>query len=103
MCQELPPQKTLKKELVVSNRSGIHARVSTLIALNCKEFTSEVFLRKGSTVADCRSVLELLSLGAGNGTTVYLEVTGEDAEAVVDMITTLFKNRFNEDEDSLPR
>ena len=93
-------EKTLKKELVVQNRSGIHARVSTMIAQRCKGFVSEIRLRNGSVVADCRSVLDLLSLGASNGTTVHLEATGEDAVEAVNVITALFEARFNEDEES---
>jgi phosphotransferase system HPr (HPr) family protein len=93
---------TLTKELIVPNRSGIHARVSTMIALRCKDFVSDVRLRKGSAVADCRSVLDLLSLGAAKGTTLLLEVTGEDAAKVMDAITALFDARFNEDEESTP-
>ena len=97
----MPHKKTtLTKELIVQNRSGIHARVGTMIALRCKEFVSEVRLRNGSTVADCRSVLDLLSLGACKGTTVHLEATGEDAAEVVDVITAMFDARFNEDEES---
>ena len=101
-CQT-PKKKTLTKELVVQNRSGIHARVSTMIAQRCKEFASEVRLRNGSTgmTADCRSVLDILSLGAANGTTVYLEATGDDATEAVKVITALFEARFNEDEESL--
>ena len=91
----------LTKELVVQNRSGIHARVSTMIAQRCRDFTSEVRLRNGSTVADCRSVLDLLSLGAGKGTILRLEAAGEDATEVVDVITSLFERRFNEDEESV--
>ena len=100
-CQ-MPQNTTLTKELVVRNRSGIHARVSTMIAQRCREFASEVRLRNGSTgmVADCRSVLDLLSLGAANGTAVYLEATGEDAAVAVDVITALFEARFNEDDES---
>ena len=90
----------LTKELVVQNRSGIHARVSTMIAQRCKGFTSEVRLRNGSTIADCRSVLDLLSLGASNGTVLRLEATGDDAAEVVDVISGLFANRFNEDDES---
>ena len=71
-----------------------------MIALRCKDFVSEVRLRKGSAVADCRSVLDLLSLGAGSGATVHLEATGEDAAKVIEAITALFDARFNEDEES---
>ena len=92
---------TLTQELVVQNRSGIHARVSTMIAQRCKEFTSAIRLRNGSIVADCRSVLDLLSLGAAFGTIVHLEVTGEDAAEVVRVVTALFESRFNEDDESL--
>jgi len=88
------------KELVVQNRSGIHARVSTMIAQRCRGFASEVRLCNGSAVADCRNVLDLLSLGAGNGTTLRLEAIGDDAAEVVKVIAHLFDMRFNEDEES---
>ena len=96
----LPKKTTRTKEIVVQNRSGIHARVSTMIAQRCKEFVSDVRLRNGRTVADCRSVLDLLSLGASNGTTVYLEAVGEDAAEAVDVIVAMFEARFNEDDES---
>jgi len=96
----LPTKERLTKELTVQNRSGIHARVSTMIAQRCKDFVSEIRLRRGNAIADCRSVLDLLSLGASNGTTVYLEAVGEDAAEVVNAITVLFEARFNEDEES---
>jgi len=72
-----------------------------MIAQRCREFTSEIRLSNGKIIADCRSVLDLLSLGAANGTTVYLEATGEDATEAVNVITALFEARFNEDEESL--
>ena len=99
--QILKKKTTLTKELVVLNRSGIHARVSTMIAQQCREFSSEVRLRNGHTVADCRSVLNLLSLGASNGMTVHLEVTGEDAADAMNVVVALFESRFNEDDESL--
>jgi len=100
-CQLLHKKTTLTKELLVQNRSGLHARVSTMIAQRCKSFASDIRLRNGNAVADCRSVLDLLSLGASNGTALKLEVTGDDAAEVVDAVTALFKARFNEDDESL--
>ena len=93
----LPKKTTLTKELIVQNRSGIHARVGTMIAQRCKDFASSIRLHKGKAVADCRSVLDLLSLGASHGSTVVLEVTGEDAQTAVDAIVLLFDCHFNED------
>ena len=96
----LKEKTTLTRELVVPNRSGIHARVSTMIVQRCRGFVSTISLRNGSTVADCRSVLDLLSLGASNGTTVHLEATGEDAAEAINAIVAMFEARFNEDEES---
>lgn len=88
----------LKKEMVVNNRCGIHARVGLLLSQKAKEFTSEISLRKGKVVADCRSVLELLSLGAGIGDAVLVEINGIDAEAALNAIQELFDARFYEDD-----
>ena len=100
MQTALRRKETLRRELVVQNRSGIHARVSTMIVMRCKDFVSDIRLSNGTVVADCRSVLDLLSLGASQGTTVHLEVVGEDAAEVVNVIAELFEARFNEDEES---
>ena len=72
-----------------------------MIAQRCKGFASEVRLHNGKAVADCRSVLDLLSLGACNGTTLRLEATGDDAAEAVNVVTVLFETRFNEDEESM--
>jgi phosphotransferase system HPr (HPr) family protein len=71
-----------------------------MIVQRCRDFVSDIRLRKGKVVADCRSVLDLLSLGACNGTTLHLEVTGDDAAEVVRILTALFEARFNEDDES---
>ncbi|MDR3182800.1 MAG: HPr family phosphocarrier protein [Planctomycetaceae bacterium] len=89
---------TLTKDVIVLNRSGIHARPSTMIVQECKKFQSDVKVRRGSAVADCRSVLELLSLAACEGTPLQLEAAGDDAEEAINCIAALFAERFNEDE-----
>jgi phosphotransferase system HPr (HPr) family protein len=91
-------EQKLIKELLISNRCGVHLRVGSMLAQKAKEFTSEIRLRKGSYVADCRSVLDLLSLGAFQGDAVVLEVVGADAEAALNAIASLFNARFFEDE-----
>ena len=88
----------LKKEVLVSNRCGVHLRVGSMLAQKAKEFDSQIQLRKGSYVADCRSVLDLLSLGAFQGDAIEIEVDGDDAEAALGAIVALFNARFYEDE-----
>ncbi len=88
----------LTKELLVSNRCGVHLRVAGMLAQKAKEFTAEVRIRKESYTADCRSVLDLLSMGAFQGDAVVVETVGPDAREALDAITALFQARFFEDE-----
>jgi phosphocarrier protein NPr/phosphocarrier protein len=91
-------EQKLIKELLVSNRCGVHLRVSDMLAKKARQFNSEIHLRKGTYVADCRSVLDLLSLGAFQGDALVLEVVGSDAEHALEAIAGLFNARFFEDQ-----
>lgn len=89
--------QTLTKKLLVSNRCGIHLRVAAMLAKTAREFSSEIKVRRGSYQADCRSILDLLSLGAFQGDLLILDVTGSDAEDAMNAIVALFEVRFHED------
>ncbi|MGL4942290.1 MAG: HPr family phosphocarrier protein [Thermoguttaceae bacterium] len=87
------------RDLVVPNRHGIHARVATMLAKKAMEFRCHVSYSKGRQVADGRSVLDLLSLGAGFGDQIILEVHGDDAEGCMSAILGLFESQFDEGSD----
>jgi len=90
----------LIQEVVVLNRAGMHARVCSLLYSTLKSFTSEVILFKGGQSADCRRVIEVLSLGAAQGSLLRLEVEGEDAQETMNAVLTLFESRFFEEDES---
>ncbi|GHT15339.1 phosphocarrier protein HPr [Planctomycetales bacterium] len=92
--------KKRTKDIVVQNRSGLHARPSTMIVQESQKYKSDIKLHRGSTVADCRSVLDLLSLAACNGSEVRLEVIGEDADEAMQSVAALFECRFKEEDES---
>lgn len=69
-----------------------------MLAEKAREFNAEIKLRKGSYAADCRSVLDLLTLGAFQGDPLVIEASGEDAEEAVAAIAVLFNSRFYEDD-----
>ncbi len=82
----------------VVNSQGVHARAATLIAEVVRRYQSKVSLRKGSERVEGTDVLQIMSLGAGEGDEVFLEAAGGDAEAVLDALVALFDGRFgNED------
>ncbi|MDR0391000.1 MAG: HPr family phosphocarrier protein [Planctomycetaceae bacterium] len=89
--------RNVKKTLTVNHAYGVHARVATILAKKASEFVSEIKLSKGSYAADCRSVLDLLALGAFKGDRLELVVDGEDADAAAGAITALFDDGFYEE------
>ncbi|MDR2345357.1 MAG: HPr family phosphocarrier protein [Planctomycetaceae bacterium] len=87
----------IKKTLTVNHACGVHARVATILAKKANEFVSDIKLIKGSYAADCRSVLDLLTLGAFKGDRLELVVIGEDAADAAGAITALFDAGFYEE------
>ena len=93
-------ETTLVCDIEVTNRAGVHTRVALMIFKKMESFSASASItnKKTGQTADCRSVLELLSLGAACGDTVALSVTGSDAEILQNEMLTLFEHNFYEDE-----
>jgi len=91
---------TLVCDLEVTNQAGIHTRVALMIFKKMESYKSSASLTRKSSgyTADCRSVLDLLALGAAQGEILTLSVLGEDAESLQKEIMTLFENKFYEDD-----
>ena len=86
------------RTVAVSNPQGVHARAATLIAELVHRYDAKVVLIKQNDRVQGTDVLQILSLGAGQGEQLLLEATGNDAEKVLDALALLFAENFNEDE-----
>lgn len=93
---------TLVCDIEVTNRAGVHTRVALMIFKTIEPTGCSASLTRKTTghTADCRSVLELLSLGAAQGDAVTLSVTGPEAESLQKELLALFENNFYEDEET---
>jgi phosphocarrier protein HPr len=84
------------RNAVVENPEGIHARAATLIAETVRRFDARVTLIKGGERANGTDVLQILSLGAGQGEQLALEAEGPAAEAVLDAVVELMARKFDD-------
>ena len=91
--------KTATRKVVVQRPAGLHARPSLAVAQMVQRFRSQVTIRSGKDHADAGSVLQLLSLGAGQGRELTLTAKGADAEQVLDELVRLFANDFGLNEE----
>ncbi len=88
----------MSRDLLIVNRKGLHARATAKLVQCVERFDAEVFLtRCGETVGGL-SIMGILTLGAGLGSTINVAARGKQAEAALDAVTALVANKFGEDE-----
>ena len=89
----------LSATVPVINRLGLHARAAAQLVKLASSFQSNVTLsrRDTSASANARSILNVLTLAAVNGTTLEIVVEGEDEEAAIAEIRELFARGFGEE------
>ena len=84
------------RSVIVVNPQGFHARPAHLFVKLAGSFQAHVEIAKGNEVINGKSILDLLTLGAGNGTTLTLRANGPDAEAAVEALAKLVEGGFGE-------
>lgn len=84
------------RQIEIVNRKGLHARASAKLAKLALELPSIVMIGFEGETADARSIMDLLCLGAGIGSTVTLSADGPDAAAALDAVEALFADGFGE-------
>lgn len=82
--------------MTVINPQGFHARPAHLFVKLASTFQANVEILKGNEAISGKSILGLLTLGAGNGTTLTLRATGPDAQAAVEALAQLIEGGFGE-------
>lgn len=85
------------RQLKIVNVKGLHARASAKLVEVVEGFDAqaEVTLDGQSTNGD--SIMGLLMLAASQGTTIDVQTSGPDAEALADAVEALVADRFGED------
>ncbi|HEX4532738.1 MAG TPA: HPr family phosphocarrier protein [Rhizomicrobium sp.] len=87
-----------RREIVkIVNERGLHARASAKLVEAAARFQSDITVTKDGTTVSGRSIMGLMMLGAGVGSSVVLEATGPDADAAMTAIVALVEARFGED------
>lgn len=89
----------LKRTIAVTNVRGLHARASRKLAeLALTYDDTTIMVRREEEEADARSLMDLMMLGAGVGSSVEVEADGPEAEAALNAVEALFAAKFHEGE-----
>jgi len=90
----MPPNIT--KKFIVTNPLGIHARSAAKIVKVLEPYEARVTFRKDGLSADGRSVLSILTLDCPEGSSLQVDLAGDDAPQALGALERLFESRFKE-------
>ncbi|MDQ0465625.1 phosphocarrier protein [Caulobacter ginsengisoli] len=81
----------------IVNERGLHARASAKFVRLAAGFDAEVLVSKDGSTVDARSIMGLMMLAAGPGSTIEITAEGAEAAQAVEALVELVANKFDED------
>ena len=91
------PAGAISRELLIVNKRGLHARASAKFVQLVERFNAEIWVTRGTETGGGTSIMGLMMLAAGPGTTVVVSAKGDEAQQALDAIAELVASKFNEE------
>ena len=88
----------VKRTITITNKLGLHARASAKLTQAASRFESGVWIARNGRRVNAKSIMGVMMLAAGLGTTIEIETDGADEIAAIDAIEKLFADKFGEGE-----
>lgn len=83
--------------VTVQHPEGLHARPAALLVSSAQQFQSDIQVILGDWIANAKSILDVLALGANQGATILIKAEGEDAEEALSHLEELVRNNFGDE------
>ncbi|HWW48292.1 MAG TPA: HPr family phosphocarrier protein [Xanthobacteraceae bacterium] len=90
-------QGAVTRELEITNKRGLHARASAKFVQTVERFHAEVSVTRNGETVGGNSIMGLMMLAAGPGTTISVSASGPEADAALAAISDLVLNKFGEE------
>jgi phosphocarrier protein HPr len=88
---------TVTRTVEICNERGLHARASAKFVKLASAFDAEIKVSRDGQSVDARSIMGLLMLAAGPGSSIEISAEGPEADAAVAALAELVDGRFQED------
>ncbi len=86
-----------KTNVVIQNKLGLHARPAAMFVELASKFMADITVEKDGNQVNGKSIMGIMMLAAGKGTTLTLIAEGDDAHNAIKALSKLIKDKFNED------
>jgi phosphocarrier protein HPr len=87
----------IRRTVEIVNERGLHARASAKFVKTAAQFDAAVTVTRDGTTVEAQSIMGLMMLAAGIGSTVELAAEGPDAQDAMDALCALIADRFEEE------
>lgn len=84
-------------KVVVRNKVGLHARPAAMFVKTANQYKSNIQVVNGTKSANAKSILNVLTLGAGQNAEILIRADGEDSEAALQALHDLVEDNFGEE------
>jgi len=85
-------------EAEIINKLGLHARASAKLTQLAGSFECEIWLSRSGRRVNAKSIMGVMMLAAGIGSTVKIEAEGKDADKALAALLQIIRDRFGEGE-----
>jgi phosphocarrier protein HPr len=98
-CPPLPDIEGAEfREMKIVNRKGLHARATAKFVQCVDRFDAQITVTRCGETVGGDSIMGILTLGAGLGSTITVSARGAQAKEALDALAALVADRFGEDE-----
>jgi|SRR6516162_10965546 phosphocarrier protein len=87
----------LIKEITIENKLGLHARPAAMFVRIASRHRCDIWVAKEGEEINGKSIMGLMMLAAGQGSTLKIRCEGPDADKALTELEELIKSRFNEE------
>ena len=86
----------IERDIEIKNKLGLHARAAAKFIHMAARFKADIKVRKGDEEVDGKSILGILLLAAGRGSTIRVRADGDDERDALDAVEKLIDAKFDE-------
>lgn len=85
-----------RRKIKIINQLGLHARAAMKLVNTASRYQSEILIHYNTRKINAKSIMNVMVLAAGQGTTIELIITGDDEKEALQAIEKLINDRFGE-------
>lgn len=86
----------VEKTLTLSETSGLQGRPASIFVQTAAGFDSDIFIEQNERIYNGKSIMSILSMGAGKGSTITMRIEGSDEENAMQTLIELLENRLSD-------